>query len=248
MKNSNTSQKAILVLALGALPLTVNGATFSDNFEGYIVGSQMHGQGGWKGWDNSPAAGAVVSNSFSASPLNSLNVSGGSDLVHTFSGATSGEWTFSIMQYVPTGAVGDSFIILLNQYNDNGPSSWSVQSHADMTANLLRADYPVNPGATLPLIRDRWVEFRADINLATNTVSEYYDGVLLTSHAWRDVPTLADPNSLNAITAVDLYANNSSPVFYDNISLAPIPEASSSVLLMVCAFGLSTVRRRQAAA
>ncbi|MBK9233821.1 MAG: hypothetical protein IPO15_24020 [Anaerolineae bacterium] len=31
---------------------------WSDNFDSYATGSQMHGQGGWKGWANDPAAGA----------------------------------------------------------------------------------------------------------------------------------------------------------------------------------------------
>ena len=30
---------------------------WSDNFDSYATGSQLHGQGGWKGWDNNPAAG-----------------------------------------------------------------------------------------------------------------------------------------------------------------------------------------------
>lgn len=231
------------LFAVCAMPFVASGAVFSDNFDGYVAGSQIHGQGGWKGWDNTPAAGALVSDTFSASAQNSVSITGGSDLVHTFTGATSGIWTFSIMQFVPTGATGDSFVILLNQYNDGGPNSWSVQTHVNMDTNVIIADYPTPGGINLPLIRDQWVEFRAVIDLDTNSVSEFYNGALLSSHEWRDAGALGDPNSLNAITAVDLYGNGASPVFYDNISL--IPEASSSALLLLCVTGLAGVRRRR---
>ena len=238
MKNSKSCLKAVLLFALVTAPFAASGATFTDNFDGYTAGSQIHGQGGWKGWDNSPGAGGVVTNAFSASPLNSVDISGGSDLVHTFSGATSGTWTFSALQYVPTGATGDTYIILLNQYNDGGPNSWSVQTHMNTATNLVISDYA--GGVTLPVIRDQWVPYRADINLDTNTVSEFYNNQLLITHQWRDT---ADANSLNAITALDLYANGASSVYYDNISL--VPEASSATLLAMCAAGLCAARRRR---
>ena len=34
---------------------------FVEDFESYAAGSAMHGQGGWKGWDNTAAARAPAS-------------------------------------------------------------------------------------------------------------------------------------------------------------------------------------------
>ena len=54
------------VLLLGAiavfayLPATAQ-ADWSDDFESYEVGSGLHGQGGWMGWNDDPAFDAYVS-------------------------------------------------------------------------------------------------------------------------------------------------------------------------------------------
>ena len=63
---------------------------FFDDFESYAVGSNLHGQGGWTGWANNTNAGALVSTNFAFSPTRSVNITGASDLVHAFSGATNG--------------------------------------------------------------------------------------------------------------------------------------------------------------
>ena len=91
---------------------------WSDNFDSYDDESSMHGQGGWKGWDNNPASTAyVTSNRFNSSP-HSLEIawfSGVSaDLVHEFSGVSSGNWTFKTLQYIPNDFSGDTNFLLLN--------------------------------------------------------------------------------------------------------------------------------------
>ena len=93
---------------------------WSDNFDSYATGSQLHGQGGWKGWDNNPAAGALTSSAQARSAPNSAAIVGASDLVHEYSGYTSGQWVYTAWQYVPTNFTGQSYFILLNTYNDAG--------------------------------------------------------------------------------------------------------------------------------
>ena len=65
-------------------PEASRGTPFSENFDAYTVGSNVHGQGGWKGWFNDPNAGAFVDDAFSVSPSNSINISTTSDLIHEF--------------------------------------------------------------------------------------------------------------------------------------------------------------------
>ena len=79
---------------------------WSDNFDSYATGSQLHGQGGWKGWDNNPAAGALTSSAQARSAPNSAAIVGASDLVHQYSGYTSGQWVYTAWQYVPTNFTG----------------------------------------------------------------------------------------------------------------------------------------------
>ncbi|MBK9233822.1 MAG: hypothetical protein IPO15_24025 [Anaerolineae bacterium] len=94
---------------------------------------------------------------------NSVDILGASDLVHEYSGYSSGSWVYTAWQYVPTDYTGQSYFILLNTYVDVGTNNWSVQVQFDAGTNLV-----VNTGATggtLPLIKGQWVE------LATRSTS-----------------------------------------------------------------------------
>src|SRR6185369_10205936 len=75
------------------------GSNFLENWDSYVVGSNVHGQGGWKGWANDPSAGAFVDDAQSVSASNSINIEGASDLIHEFSGYTSGVWTVTAQQF-----------------------------------------------------------------------------------------------------------------------------------------------------
>jgi hypothetical protein len=224
------------ILAVAAVAVTAQAASFGEDFESYAAGSNMHGQGGWKGWDNSSGAGAVVSSAFSFNGTQSVNITGGSDLVHTFAGVTSGQYTFSIQQYIPSASTGQSYFILLNQYNDGGPYDWSVQTVFDLGAGTVKSDMA---GSPLPLVKNQWVEIRYLIDLGTSNVSEYYNGQLLASYAWHDA------SGFEALAAIDLYANNAGPVYYDALSVEPVPEPTTLALLGLGTLALA-LRRRNA--
>src|ERR1035441_7200715 len=190
---------------------------FFDDFESYAVGSNLHGQGGWTGWANNPNAGAVVSTNFAFSPTRSVNITGASDLVHTFSDATNGPWVFSVMQYIPSTSTGTTAVILMNKYQPpygTNDLNWSVQIRNNMDTGQIISD--LGGGSSLPMIKDQWVEIRCEIDLTANSVSEFYNGQLLSTHAWQG--GLGGPG-LNEIQALDLFANNAAPVYYDNVSL-----------------------------
>lgn len=229
---------AMMALAITAAP-TARAAAYSETFDGYAAGSQLHGVNGWRGWDNTPGAGAQVSNAFAFSGLNSVAIAGGSDLVQTFSSVNSGIWSFSMMNYTPSTSTGESYIILLNTYNDGGPYSWSLQTRLNMATGEVISDN--GGGAKAPLIRDQWVPFRADINLDANEVSEYYNNQLVATYRWRDP---ADANSAAALGAVDLYGNSAGAVYYDSISLVPVPEPTAGLLGLLAMGGLLARRRR----
>ncbi len=187
---------------------------WSDNFDSYATGSQIHSQGGWKGWDNSPAGGAFTSSTHSRSAPNSAAILGASDLVHEYSGYSSGFWTYTTWQYVPSSMTGQSYFILLNTYADGGPYNWSTQVLFDATSDLV-----VNTGLTagsLPLVTDQWVELRVEIDLVNDEQDFYYNNTLLYSASWTDEVTGAGASN---IAAVDLFANGASVVYYDDMSL-----------------------------
>jgi hypothetical protein len=191
---------------------------WSDNFDGYAAGSQMHGQGGWKGWFNDPAAGALVTNTLSHTSPNVVAIAGASDLVHEYSGYTSGGWQYTAWQYIPNGAAGKTYFLLLNTYNDSGSGlNWSLQVGFDMNANTVTHEGAA--GNTLPLVKGQWVKLRAEIDLNADRLLFYYNNQLLVSTTWTGG---VSSNGARNIGAVDLFGNGASTVYYDDLSLFPV--------------------------
>jgi hypothetical protein len=190
---------------------------WSDNFDSYATDSQLHGQGGWKGWFNDINAGAFTRDEQAFSTPNSVEILGASDLVHEFEGYTTGVWVFTAWQYIPSSFSGTTYFILLNSYDDAGANlNWSTQVNFDSGSGLV-----VNDGAsggTLTLVTDSWVEIRVVIDLDNDTQEFYYNEQLLYSGTWTD--EVSGNGALN-IDTVDLYANSASAVYYDNLSLGP---------------------------
>jgi len=207
------------ILALVTMPAlamaTANvSAAVMDDFESYAVGSNLHGQDSWSGWDNSAGAGAQVSNLQAASGSKSVRIAVPSDLVRTFSGVSGGQWTFGLKQYIPSSAGGSTWIILMNTYNVGGPYDWSVQLLGNITAGTVTSENGY-PGNTIPMVKDAWVDLRFDIDLGAGLVSEYYNNQLVSTHPWHDA------TGVNALAALDLYADaiQTGAVFYDDLTL-----------------------------
>jgi hypothetical protein len=192
---------------------------FTEGFESYDPGSSVHGQGGWKGWDNVAGAGAPVSNLLSHSGRNSIEILNSSDLVHEFS-LTSDKWVVTAYQYIPTGAKGTTYFILLNTYRDTGPYDWSVQTAYDLTAGTVTPQMGTTHNEAR-MVYDQWVEIRVAIDLTANTFEESYNGVQIASGTWDD-------DAHGTLQALDLYGNGASSVFYDDISVASANTTSGS--------------------
>jgi uncharacterized repeat protein (TIGR01451 family) len=211
-----TTTLPLTISNVGDAPLEWFIASWFDTFDSYAAGSQIHGQGGWKGWFNDPAAGALVSDLYAHSSPNSVEIVGASDLVHEYAGYTTGTWTYTAWQYIPSGFSGQSYFILLNTYNDQGIDlNWSTQVTFNSATGLVE-NLGIT-GGTLPLITDLWVELRVEIDLDSDTQAFFYDDQLLYEGTWTDENS--GDGALN-IGAVDLFANGASPVYYDDISLA----------------------------
>jgi len=220
----------ITIALLGAVGFA-NGQSMLDNFDSYTPGS-ISGQGGWEGWDGTSSLAGTVSTLQASSGAQSLQVVAGNDTVRPFSGVASGLWTLSLQQYVPSASSGASWIILMNGYPATGNENWSVNLFTDISGNVMEsADVG---GATLPLLKDQWVNIRFDIDLGANSVSSYYNNSLLATHAWQS-------GGLNQLQALDLYPDEDAgagtaqvgSVFYDNVQLTPVPEPATVSLLLL---------------
>jgi hypothetical protein len=202
------------------LPL---GTGFFENWDSYAAGSNVHGQGGWKGWGNNPDAGAFVSDAQSVSPDNSIDIEGPSDLIHEFSGYTSGVWVITAQQYIPSDFSGNTYFIFENVYSDTDTTviSWSTQVvFRSETGTVENYDGSANPGS-LPFVTDQWVELKLVVDLDNDLQTFYYGGTELYSGSWTgQFPGQLVQGILN-IASIDLYAEDSTTVYYDDISIAP---------------------------
>jgi len=77
------------------------GVIWYDDFDTYESGSPIHGQGGWKGWDNNSENTGYVNSFKNKSFPNALEISAGADIVHTYFGNYSGEFVYSAWIYFP---------------------------------------------------------------------------------------------------------------------------------------------------
>jgi hypothetical protein len=203
-------RKLTVLLAAAALVSLCSLASaqqFFDDFESYTAGSSLHGQAGWKGWDDAAGATGYVSSKYAYSGTKSVEIVPASDLVHEFS-AKGGLWRFSAMQYIPTGSTGAQYFILLNQYYT--ARDWSIQTQYIGDSGAITAQLPTNSGKTI--IYDKWVKIEFIIDLDNNSYEEYYDGVKIAGGQWDD-------NAHGTLEAIDLFGNNATAIYYDDISL-----------------------------
>lgn len=192
---------------------------FAENWDSYTAGTNVHGQGGWKGWANAPAAGALVSTAFSVSPANSIEIATTSDLVHEFT-YSSGIWTITAQQYIPVGFTGRSYFIFQNVYNDAQVGlSWSTQVAMDSaTGNIENEADAANPGS-LPYLTGQWVPITLIVDLDADTQEFYYNGSLLYAGSWSNQFPLQTTAGITSIGAIDLFGNTGTPVYYDDIAI-----------------------------
>lgn len=198
-------------------------AAFSENFDAYAAGGNVHGQGGWKGWGNDPTAGATVIGTHSVSAPNSIRIEGDSDLIHEFSKFTSGSWTITANQFIPADFSGQTYFIFQNVYSDTdiGIISWSTQIWFDSAINEVgNEDGAANP-FTAPLVKDRWVELKLVVDLDNDLQTFWYDGQQMYSGSWTNQFPGQGVPGIAAIGSIDLFANGASPVYYDDIRIVP---------------------------
>ncbi len=226
------------------VPVTGVDGGWSDNFDSYAVGSNLGGQGGWAVW-YSGGANAPISNAQAASAPNSVAIQTASDVVQPFTIA-EGQWIFKIKTYVPSTLPPGSgaYLILLNQYG--GPDNWSLQIALNDTSNGGANTLPFMvesqfDNGVLPCLTDQWIEFRAEIDLDIDQVTNFYNNQMLgTPHLWTDNNFASGPG-ITSIAALDLYSPLASPIYFDDASLMPAdtcyPDCNQSGTLTIADFG-----------
>ncbi|MCW5757936.1 MAG: hypothetical protein KIT54_11935 [Phycisphaeraceae bacterium] len=212
-----------LVVCGFVAPAFAQTVLIDDNFESYALGSPLSGQGGWDLWPGGFDAIVVDDEAFSGTKsfgAMSPNV----DMIYRMrdpSGAPiaqSGQWTFTCQVFMPsTGAPGgDFYLILLNTYNDANPlaSNWSMQVRFGLGDMTVESQFD---GNTLPLVVDRWAEFRAEIDLDLNLFDLYYNGQLLAEDLiWTE--NVSGGGRLQ-IDVLDLFSDTAAPAYVDDVKI-----------------------------
>jgi hypothetical protein len=230
-----------------ASPGVGDAVIWSDNFDSYVAGTGIIGQGGWQGWAGTiPPPEGFVSNTFSASPTNSLMMTiagvgtSNTDAVQVFA-QTGGKYKFSGKAYVPTNTVagapntGVGYWILLNTY----PTfDWSQQVSFNGATNLVTGDavqapFPTTVATPQPLVKDQWIPFETSIDLVAGTYDFKYNGTLVVQGGnW----------GLNlTLQALDCYSDSMVEMYYDDLVLESVvacyPDCNGDTLLTVGDFG-----------
>jgi len=185
-----------------------------DGFEAYPDGP-LSGQGGWTIWYSGGADGTVVSGGAHAG-AKSMEMNPGTDAVQQ-PAIDGGQWDLSVWTFVPAESL-DGYFIMMNQYG--GPDNWSMQvrfngDSTDPLGNVVESQFD---GATLPVIVDTWVEFRAEIDLDADVVNTFYNGTPLgVALTWSGN---VSGGGLPQIRCIDLYSATTTGFRWDDLNLS----------------------------
>ena len=218
----------------------VGGCSYEDSFDWFAQSAVLDGHAGWKGWGDDPAFAAPVSQAQARSGEQSVEIHGDADLVHEFCAEGPGAWSFSAWQYIPadfaSGADDDlagTYFILLSAYDDVDPwgsAFWTVQAQFDSNDGLAKFFHGDGfDRIEIPYETDRWVKIQTVVDLDDDWTHVYYDDELVTEYVWTG-GVVGDGGGTLDIAAVDLYAHQSTSVYYDDLRLEPInPECGGQL-------------------
>ncbi len=211
---------------MAVMPGTVFSQDWSDNFEGYSVGSfpsEDPAPGDpWDTWSSDPvdAAGeyGMISTDQAFSGSNSLMIQDTDDIIVQLSQVSSGVWAIKVNYYIPASAQGTVYFILMNEFTPacTGACNWALQLEmrcADDTEKL------VVDGVERDLVLDDWAQLEVLFDLNSNVRDIYYAGEMVT----QGITYVGNDTSI-ALAAIDLYAaGGSGPAYLDDISVAQVP-------------------------
>lgn len=210
----------------------LGGCAWSSDFESFEAPSGVHGLRGWQGWDGEPEFDAVVAPGLARSGDAALEIAADADVVHELCAEEYGRWSFSAWQYVPSDFVSGgegtatpgSWLILLNRYapGDHAAADWSVQIGVDSADGMLKVFHGAGlETVQVPYEPDRWKRIQVVVDLEEDWTRIYYDDDLVTEYSWIG-GVLGGGGGLLDIGAVDLFANGSSPILWDDLRLDPV--------------------------
>lgn len=184
-----------------------------DTFDQYAPGEALTVVGGWEPWCEDGREGFVSSEHF-LSPPHSVKIEYdgqtqyGTDIIKPFM-FEDGQHTFSVWTFVPSGATGSGYVVMLNTYCEP-EHNWSLIVEWDADLGIVRDD----GGDQLPLIFDQWIEFRAEIDLDADTLTHFYNGIPLSEGLVWSSNVL--PAGKAELAVLDLFSLDITEMYFDS--------------------------------
>jgi hypothetical protein len=157
--------------------------------------------------------------------------------VKPFCSDNAGAWSFSAWQYIPadfeSGAsdlFSGSHFILYNTYDVGGPYHWSVQIQVDSADKNLKV-FEGNGFSRIdvPYESDRWTEIQVIVDKDDDWTRIYYDDELITEYSWTG-GVIGEGGGALDIAGVELWANDTTKLYYDDLRLEPITGCGGELL------------------
>ena len=214
----------LIQILIPAAPVSA-ASNWSENWDAYEVGANILDLSDWEPWHGYANHEAYVSNTHSRSGSNSMSMDPSSNPCRPFFEYDSGQWTFTVWQYIPTEFTGVTEIYLMNAYSStstSGNTNYSVCIDFDTAAGKV-IDEETGYAYQLDLVKDEWSEIRVVIDLDyVGTSGEigwqevYYRDQLLYEYQWND-----NSESYDSIGALEFYTGTDSVgnVYYDDLTL-----------------------------
>jgi hypothetical protein len=200
----------------GPIGVPTEAVELDEGFESYAVGAGVTSMGGWELWPG--GLDATVTDAQAASGTKSGNWSTTViDVVHQFSGITSGKVTFSAQTYIPSSSDVVYYMIALNGYDGGATSltNWSIQVQFDSLLGSVTAQFG---GQTTPMIYDQWVEWRAEIDLDADTVDLFYGATqFATGLSWVNGVSGGGQKNFAAIDLYTDFAGTGNDIYLDDV-------------------------------
>ena len=186
---------------------------YFEDFESYTVGDYIAVENPtwWETWSNLPgsAEDGLILDAEAFSPVNSLQVEGGTDLIFKLGDKTAGEFDVNWMMFVPTGFAG-----YYNFQHMQAPGNeWAVEVYfnTDGSGEFL------SDGQTISFTfsHDTWMDIDHYINLDDDVAEMYLDGVMI--HAWTWSTLAGGGGGANQLGGVDFFAGahtGETPFYY----------------------------------
>jgi hypothetical protein len=216
-----------LLAAMLCLSVTAS-AQWSDDFDSYSLGP-LTPQSTWEIWASGGSDATVTDQTYLSSPHSAL-ITPATDVVHQYSGYTSGMWTYKAWVNVPSTYTGNGYFIMLDMYQP--PSyQWCVQVWYDATDGNVHGNGGSWADTIIgPYTADEWGEIQVFYYFDDDWIQVFYNGHLLNDPTVADHPTLGPGYAISggvgggtgqqvALEAVDLYSDTGTEFYYDNLSL-----------------------------